>query len=247
MANLSLAKRTRRQFNRLIKGCRHTLVESSPDWARTAFGPAACYFDMLFVDHGIFRLLYLNRHRLGEEAWRSAQPAPHQIRAMARDGIRTIVNLRGEHHCGSYWLEEDACRRYGIALVNYQVRSRAAPSRGELRGARELFERIEYPMLMHCKSGADRAGLMSVLYRHFREGVPLEIAKKELSWRFGHIRQADTGVLDYFFERYLQDTAERPMPFLDWVENVYDPKELKRTFLAKGWANKLVNDILRRE
>ncbi|HEX7074440.1 MAG TPA: sulfur transferase domain-containing protein [Hyphomicrobiaceae bacterium] len=247
MANLSLAKRTRRRVNRLVSSCRHTLVESSPGWAKTAFGPAASYFDMLFVDHGIFRLFYLNRHRLGEQAWRSAQPAPHQIRAMARDGIRTIVNLRGEHPCGSYWLEEEACRRYGIALVNFRVRSRAAPSRSELRGARELFERIEYPMLMHCKSGADRAGLMSVLYRHFREGVPLEIAKKELSLRFGHIRQADTGVLDYFFDRYLQDTAERPMPFLEWVDKVYDPKELKRTFMAKGWANKLVNDILRRE
>ena len=166
---------------------------------------------------------------------------------MARDGIRTIVNLRGEHTSSSYWLEEEACRRYGIELVNYQVRSRAAPSHGELRGARDLFERIQYPMLMHCKSGADRAGLMSVLYRHLREGVPLAIAKEELSWRFGHIRQADTGVLDYFFERYLKDTAERPMPFFDWVENVYDPIELKRSFQAKRWANQLVNVVLRRE
>ena len=102
-------------------------------------------------------------------------------------------------------------------------------------------------MLMHCKSGADRAGLMSVLYRYLKEGVPLEIAKKELSWRFGHIRQADTGILDYFFERYLLDTAERPMSFFDWVDNVYDPVELRKSFKAKGWANQLVNNILRRE
>ena len=33
-------------------------------------------------------------------------------------------------------------------------------------------------MLMHCKSGADRAGLMSVLYRHLHEGVPIEEAKR---------------------------------------------------------------------
>src|SRR5690606_15612806 len=102
--------------------------------------------------------------------------------------------------------EQEACRRYGIELVNYKVRSRAAPSRAEVKGALELFDSIQYPMLMHCKSGADRAGLMSVLYRHLKEGVPLAEAKQELSWRFGHIRQADTGILDYFFERYLQDT-----------------------------------------
>ncbi len=209
--------------------------------------PAAYYFDMLFIDHGVFRMLYVNRHRLGEHAWRSAQPAPHHIKALAREGIRTIVNLRGERLCGSYWLEQEACNRYGVELVNYQVRSRAAPSHAELQGARELFDRIEYPMLMHCKSGADRAGLMSVLYRHLKEGVPLEIAKQELSWRYGHIRQADTGVLDYFFERYLQDTAERPMPFFEWVDRVYDPIELKKSFKARGWANQLVNNVLRRE
>ena len=32
----------------------------------------------------------------GSRAWRSAQPAPHQIRAVARRGLCTIINLRGE-------------------------------------------------------------------------------------------------------------------------------------------------------
>jgi protein tyrosine/serine phosphatase len=100
---------------------------------------------------------------------------------------------------------------------------------------------------MHCKSGADRAGLMSVLYRFVHEGVQLKEAKKELSLRYGHIRQAHTGILDYFFEKYLEDTAKRPMPFFDWVENVYDPDELKRTFQSKGWANRIVDSVLRRE
>ena len=37
------------------------------------------------------------------------------------------------------------------------------------------------------------------------------------------------------------------MPFFEWVETVYDPDELKRTFQSKGWANRLVNTVLRRE
>ncbi len=87
---------------------------------------------------------------------------------------------------------------------------------------------------MHCKSGADRAGLMSVLYRHLHEGVPIEAAKKELSFKYGHIRQAHTGILDYFFERYIADNAARPMPFFDWVDTVYDPDELRSTFRSQG-------------
>jgi hypothetical protein len=80
-----------------------------------------------------------------------------------------------------------------------------------------------------------------------RRGVPIAEAKRELSLRYGHIRQADTGILDYFFERYLADNAKAPIPFADWVETVYNAGELKRSFRAKGWANRLVNSVLRRE
>jgi protein tyrosine/serine phosphatase len=242
-----LVKRAKRSWRRSAGSIRDAIVHRSPPWLRRGLGQPMAYLDMLFVDHGIFRLLYANSHRISDEAWRSAQPAPHHIGQFARAGIRTIVNLRGERQCGSYWLEQKACARHGIKLVNFQIRSRAAPTREELEGARRLFGEIEYPMLMHCKSGADRAGLMSVLYRFLREGVPLTEAKKELSFKYGHIRQAHTGILDYFFEKYMADNAARPMPFFEWVETVYDADELKRTFRSKGWANRIVDSVLRRE
>jgi protein tyrosine/serine phosphatase len=242
-----LVKRAKRSWRRLGRSLRHRVRDALPPGVRRVAGGPASYVDLLFVDHGIFRMLYSNSHRISYKAWRSAQPAPHQIRRFAHAGIRTIVNLRGERDCGSYWLERRACERHGIKLVNYQVRSRAAPTREELKGAKQLFNEVEYPMLMHCKSGADRAGLMSVLYRYLHEGVPLEEAKKELSLKYGHIRQAHTGILDYFFERYLADNARRPMPFFEWVDTVYDPDELKSTFRSKGWANRLVDSVLRRE
>ena len=242
-----LVKRAKRSVRRATGGLREATIRRSPPWVRRSLGPLATYLDMLLVDHGIFRLLYCNSHRLSDKAWRSAQPAPHHIRKFARSGIRTIVNLRGERSCGSYWLEQLACERYGVKLVNFQVRSRAAPTLEELRGAKRLFEEVEYPILLHCKSGADRAGLMSVLYRFFHEGVPISEAKDELSLRYGHIRQADTGILDYFFDRYMSDTADNPMPFFEWAETVYDPDELKRTFHAQGWANRIVDTVLKRE
>ncbi|MEM8970958.1 MAG: tyrosine-protein phosphatase [Pseudomonadota bacterium] len=228
---------------------RLAMMTYSPDWLKSSLGPVLSFGDMLFIDHGVFRMFYLNLHRIADsDVWRSAQPAPHHIARMARkEGIRTIVNLRGERMCGSYWLEEAACRKHGIAFENYQVRSRAAPSVAELRGARDLFQRVEYPMWMHCKSGADRAGLMSVLYLHVHKGVPIEEAVQQLSLKYGHIRQADTGVLDYFFERYMAYNKETPIEFFDWVETVYDDTEVRDTFRAQGWANRIVNTILRRE
>lgn len=243
----TLFKRLRRAVKRVTLPWRMAVVEKSPDWLRRTMGTPAAYFDMLFIDHGIFRLVYLNRHRIGDKAWRAAQPAPHDIGGLARQGVRTIVNLRGARTCGSYWLEKKACDRFGMTMVDFQIRSRAAPTREELHAARDLFRTIEYPMLMHCKSGADRAGLMAVLYRHFVEGEPIATAKAQLSLRYGHIRQADTGILDAVFDRYLADTALQPMTFIEWVDTIYDPTELKATFQANGWANRLVNGVLRRE
>jgi protein tyrosine/serine phosphatase len=210
-------------------------------------GTPALYLNMLFVDHGIFRFFYVNGHRLSDKAWRSAQPAPHHIRRFAKAGVRTIVNLRGDRECGSYFLEQRACAEHGIKLVNFKVLSRETPSREEIHAAKRLFEELEYPILIHCKSGADRAGMVSALYCYLHEGKPIEEAQKQLSLRYGHFRQAHTGVLDYFFERFLADTAERPMSFFEWVDTVYDPQELKRTFRSKGWANRLVDSVLRRE
>lgn len=242
-----IAKHQRRAIRQRVRHWRQTVADRSPSWLKRAVGPAVLYADMLLIDHGVFRLFYLNRHKLGSSAWRSAQPAPHQLEAVARQGVKTIVNLRGPRVCGGYWLEQQACARLGLALVDFQVRSRAAPSKEELLGARDLFQNVEYPILLHCKSGADRAGLMSTLYLIVREGLPVAEAKQQLALKFGHIRQSDTGILDYFFERYLADTAGRPMPFFDWVEKVYDPEELKQSFHAKGWANLITNTILRRE
>lgn len=243
----TLAKQAKRAVRRVTRGARLAVVEHSPGWLRSHLGGPASYADMLLVDHGIFRLFYLNAHKIAPGAWRSAQPAPHNVRAFARAGVRTIINLRGPRVCGSYWLERQACAKAGIKLIDFTVYSRGAPTRADIHAAAELFRTAEYPILMHCKSGADRAGLMSVLYKHLHEGEPIAVAKQQLSLRYGHVRQADTGVLDYFFERYLADNAKRPMPFVTWVDTVYDPDELKATFRAKGWANRLVNTVLRRE
>ena len=71
------------------------------------------WLHMLLADHGVFRVLYLNKHRVSEKLWRSAQPAPHQIARLKEQGIRTIVNLRGGREHGSWQLQKDICDRLG--------------------------------------------------------------------------------------------------------------------------------------
>ncbi|MEJ2118508.1 MAG: sulfur transferase domain-containing protein [Alphaproteobacteria bacterium] len=165
------------------RSMRRSLSASMPGWLGRIVDPAFEYVDLILIDHGIFRLLYANRHRLSPKAWRSSQPAPLDIRILARRGVKTIVNLRGDRDCGSYRLETTACDRRGIKLVNFSVKSRQAPDIQTFHDAKALFETLEYPILLHCKSGADRAGLMSTLYMMFVEGCPVAEAKRQLSWK----------------------------------------------------------------
>lgn len=248
---LKQTKRFRRPISRAFqtgyRRMRHSIADRSPDWLNRMIDPALEYFDVFMVDHGVFRAIYPNRHRLPGDLWRSSQPAPHDIRMLAKRGLRTVVNLRGERDCGSYRLEQAACGKYGVALVNFSVKSRQAPKPGTIHGAKELFETIEYPALIHCKSGADRVGVMSALYMILKQGAPVEEAKKQLALRYGHIKQADTGVLDHVFDSYLRFNSHEPISFLDWVDQHYDNAALDKSFQAGGLANVMVNKILRRE
>ena len=100
--------------------------------------------------------------------------------------------------------------------------------------------------MMHCKSGADRAGLMSALYVLIVEARPVREAAKQLAWKYGHVRQAKTGLLDAFFAAYAP-YEDDGVAFFDWVDNIYDPDEITRSFQARGWAVRLTDTILRRE
>lgn len=213
----------------------------------TSSGRTAASIDAMWRDHSFLRVWWQNAHWISDEMVRTNQPWPFQIRRWGKRGIRTIVNLRGGFGTSFHELEKHACQDAEIALVNFTVTSRGAPTKEQIRGAKDLFDRLAYPALMHCKSGADRAGLMSVLYLHFRKGEPVEKALRMLSLRFGHVRQGKTGILDYFFERYLAQGAPKGLSLLEWVDKDYDPTALRQEFQSQWWANVLVDKILRRE
>ncbi|MXQ13429.1 fused DSP-PTPase phosphatase/NAD kinase-like protein [Microvirga makkahensis] len=211
------------------------------------FGRLAAWINMLLVDHGVFRLVYLNKHQVTDRLWRTAQPAPHQIEALKRKGVRTIVNLRGGREHGSWQLQKETCERLGINLVEFVIRSRGAPDRKTLLKAKDFFENMEYPAVMHCKSGADRAGFMAALYLILHEGRSVDEAQRQLHMRYGHFRFSKTGILDAFFDAYRRDGEAKGMPFLTWLETVYDAKTLEREFRPGFWSNFLVDRIMRRE
>ena len=211
-------------------------------------GRVRTYLDYLWNDHAYLRLGFSNAHWISEELVRANQPWPHQLAAWKRRGVRTVINLRGGFDASFYALEKDACERHGLEMVDFTITSREVPSRERVLGAKRLFETIAYPALMHCKSGADRAGIMSVLYMHFRKGRTIREALEQLHLRYLHVKQGKTGVLDYTFERYLAEGEPAGLSFVEWVESpMYDPAGMKAKFRSEMWGRVLTEGLLRRE
>lgn len=207
----------------------------------SAKGRTVAWIDSLFIDHAIFRLVWGNLATvIPGKVYRCNHPTPFRLRRMAaRLGIRTLINLRGRTQSGSDALSREAARELGLQFHDMAFESRGAPHRDRILRLYAIYTSMPTPAIMHCKSGADRAGLASGLMVMFEGGTAAE-ALRQLSWRFGHVKQARTGILDAFFLRY-QREAEGRKPFLEWVRDDYDEAALKRDFHANGLAS-FIND-----
>jgi protein tyrosine/serine phosphatase len=211
---------------------------------------AHAWANMLFVDHGVLRAVYLNRHAVGAGAFRAAQPLPGQIaNAAKRLGVRTVISLRGGVIFGSLPLEKEACAHAGVAFETFVLRSRALPTKEELGRLEAMIARVEKPALFHCKSGADRAGFMAALWLILADGISVAEAKGQLSLRYGHLKAGPTGILDLFFDRAAEAEANG-IPFARWIETAYDRDALTAEYEGSahsGFGTLLVDKLLRRE
>ena len=214
----------------------------------TRWGRLKAWLSMHLVDHGFVRAMYNNFYSLSDSMYRCSQPSPAQIEEYhAQYGIKTILNLRGENPYGSHFLEVEACEKLGIKLQMFRLYSRQPPTAQDIHDLKKVFAGLEYPALMHCKSGADRAGMGATLYRILHLGHDVQTALAELNWRYGHFRKSEAGVLDFFLETYLARNAREPIAFLDWVDTEYDIDSLRATYEKSGWSSLVADRLLQRE
>lgn len=205
------------------------------------------WLDSLFVDHALLRLGWDNfAEVIPGRIYRSNHPTPARLAAAKRKyNLRTVINLRGHRQCGSDALSRDASERLGLIHIDRAFESRGAPHKDRILDLARIAETLVEPALIHCKSGADRAGLASGLFLLFNGGTAKQ-ALAQLSWRFGHISKSRTGILDTFFLRFARE-AEGRKPFLDWVRDDYDETELRQEFHSGGMASFVNDHILIRE
>jgi protein tyrosine phosphatase (PTP) superfamily phosphohydrolase (DUF442 family) len=205
------------------------------------------WLDALFVDHAVFRLAFTNFGTVAPgRLYRMSHPTPGNLaRVVRRHGIRTLINLRGPTGNGSDALSRDAAARLGMTFIDAPLESRGAPQRDRVLRLIGIFRAMAEPAVVHCKSGADRAGLAAAIFLLAQGGTARQ-AMGQLSWRFGHVARSRTGVLDAFLLRYARE-AEGRLGFAEWVRDEYDEAALRRDFRAGGLASFVNDRVLARE
>ncbi|ALG90810.1 MULTISPECIES: phosphatase domain-containing protein [Actibacterium] len=197
---------------------------STPDGRRAAF------WHFQLMDHAFLRVLWTNLDEIAPGVWRSNQPSPKRLKRYHAMGIRSVLTLRGSNPRSHFLFEKESCEALGMSLHSVSISARELAPKQHLLHLLNLFETIEKPFVMHCKSGADRAGLASALYLMHIEGRPAAEAARQLSLRYLHLRNDRTGILDHMLDAYAADTAQSPMPIRTWIETRYDPEALTEAF-----------------
>lgn len=191
--------------------------------------PEARRQSQIFVDwfdHGVLRRPWHNFAEVGPGLYRSNHPDAARLEEYARRGVRSVLNLRGAHHQAPYKFEAEACARLGLPLKVVAMSARQAPNREAILALIEAYRTMPRPILVHCKSGADRTGLAGAVWKLVIEGRPISEARRQLSPRFLHFRWSKTGVLDRFLEAYAARLAQGPIAFEDWVRDEYSRQAL---------------------
>ena len=198
----------------------------------------AAWWHFQLMDHAFLRGLWTNLDQIAPGVWRANQPSPRRLESYHRKlGLKSVVNLRGGSQQGFYLFEAEVCHKLGLTLHDVHFSARRAPKKAALLAMFDLFETLQKPVLIHCKSGADRTGLISALYLLDVEKRPLAEAKRQLSFRYLHLKSTETGIMDHFLTAYQAEAKGRPIR--DWVVQDYDPARLTASFAAlrgKGQA-----------
>lgn len=185
-----------------------------------------------WIDHGILRYRWHNFFEFAPGMYRSNHPNHARFSEYADLGIKNILNLRGANGLSPYVFEVESCEKLGLNLIDHGMSARSAPSTETLVGVMDILETLDGPTLLHCKSGADRTGIVSAIYKLHILNAPFEEARMMLSIKFLHLNFTKTGILDYVIDCYSKHIAHTPMSFKDWVLNEYDQEASAAAFDA---------------
>jgi len=185
-----------------------------------------CVYNQL-LDHGFVRRMYNNFYELDEDLFRSAQPNEKTLSKFQKLGGQTVLSLRGCTTAPYWYQEEKHCRNLGLSLHNIPLAASKAPSVDDLKVLIDFLGNAPKPLLIHCKSGADRTGLAAFIYLTVFKSCRFTVAKRQLSVKYFHNPFGKAGVLDKFVDRFWRDQRLYGINFEEWLYTRYDREQFE--------------------
>jgi len=138
------------------------------------------------------------------EAYRSAQLDRDELKYYIKKyNIKSILSLRGDNPNADWYREEiKTCMDNHVAHYSVALSAKHEPSERDIRKIAEIFSSIPRPVLIHCKQGADRSGLVAAMWKVIVDKEPKSEARKQLSPMFFHFPIGKTASLDRFFKKW---------------------------------------------
>jgi undecaprenyl-diphosphatase len=179
----------------------------------------------------LFYIVYLNHLRsvyavIPAEVYRSAQLDRDAIESTVKsNGIRSIINLRGKHLDNKWYRDEvEVSKSLGVLHHDISLSSEGLPRKNSVRRLANLLQTAVRPVLVHCKAGADRAGLASIIALLIQGTMTLEEIAKHVSLRYLVVKDNSIGKL--FFKQYSSWLLKNNIPhtreqFLKWLDEEY--------------------------
>ena len=94
------------------------------------------------------------------------------------------------------------CRERGPAHYDLGLSADKKPSRDTIDQLISIFKVAPRPILIHCKAGSDRPGLVAAIWKVIVDGESKGLAAEQLSIRYGHLPFGAATAMDDFFAEW---------------------------------------------
>jgi len=143
---------------------------------------------------------------LSGELYRSAQMDPVSLASRVQQyGIKSILNLRGSDPGAWYQDEVQTADRLGVRHYDYRLSATEEVSLTQMNEIVRLLRDAPKPVLIHCKAGSDRTGLVSALYLLAITGETPAAADRELTIWYGHLAASQTRAMDRSYWNFVSN------------------------------------------
>lgn len=152
---------------------------------------------------------------LGPKILRGAQPSDAGFEELARQGVKTVINLRPERN-----VEREVVERLGMKAVFLPLPPLDAPTHGDtLKFLKTALAPENGKVFFHCYHGVDRTGTMAAAIRIARDGWDANKAIAELR-SFGFHEGGQKAKLKYIYEF---ETFWKGLPAAEKADVLHQP------------------------